>query len=278
MGYDIKLLCLVAQVSRSGYYRWLSKIDQLDKDYDDYLLIKRVFEKGKSKLGWRRIKMVSNNEYNINMNHKKIKRIMKKYGLVAKIRRRNPYKMIMKKTSEHRTFPNILNRKFVQFVPGRVMCTDITYLYYGQGRRAYLQVVKDVATREILSFRLSSNLTMPFVLESIDELKNVSYLTKESILHSDQGVHYTNPEYIYRVKGANLVQSMSRKGNCIDNSPMESFFGHLKDEVDYKDARTFVELHDMISEYISYYNNQRYQWDLKKMTPVGYRNHLLSLA
>jgi transposase InsO family protein len=210
------------------------------------------------------------------MNHKKIKRIKKKYNLITKIRRKNPYKMTVKKTQEHRTFNNILDRNFQQIVPGRALCTDITYLYYGQGRKAYLQAIKDIATKEIVSFELSNNLTMPFVLKSVEELEGINYLTPQSLIHSDQGFHYTNPEYIQRVKKLNLIQSMSRKGRCIDNAPMESFFGHLKDEVDYKTAKTFSELNDMISKYMDYYNNERYQWGIKKMTPVQYRSHLLA--
>jgi len=214
--------------------------------------------------------------YNTIMNHKKIKRIKKKYNLITKIRRKNPYKMTVKKTQEHRTFNNILDRNFQQIVPGRALCTDITYLYYGQGRKAYLQAIKDIATKEIVSFELSNNLTMPFVLKSVEELEGINYLTPQSLIHSDQGFHYTNPEYIQRVKKLNLIQSMSRKGRCIDNAPMESFFGHLKDEVDYKTAKTFSELNDMISKYMDYYNNERYQWGIKKMTPVQYRSHLLA--
>jgi len=153
---------------------------------------------------------------------------------------------------------------------------NYTYLYYGHSRKAYLQVIKDIATKEIVGWELSNNLSMPFVLESVETLKGIKTLTNKSIIHSDQGFHYTNPEYIQKVKRLNLVQSMSRKGNCIDNSPMETFFGHLKDDVDYKQAKTFEELNDMINTYMNYYNNERYQWDIKKMTPVQYRDHLLN--
>jgi len=268
------ILCGIAEVSRSGYYKWLNNLDK-EKDRDDYLIIKEIFDKGKKKLGWRSIKMNLKSDYGIIMNHKKIKRIMKKYELYVKIRRRNPCKMIMKKTREHRTFDNILGRKFKQDIPGKILCTDITYMYYRQGRKAYLSVVKDIASKEIVSWQLSNNLTMKFVLDSMDDLKNIKTLKHETIIHSDQGFHYTNPEFIKKVKALNLIQSMSRKGNCIDNAPIESFFGHLKDDVDYKKARTFEELNDMVNKYMNYYNNKRYQWEIKKMTPVEYRNHLL---
>ena len=180
----------------------------------------------------------------------------------------------MKKTQEHRTFNNVLDRKFKQNIPRKTLCTDITYLYYGQGRKAYLSAIKDIATKEIVSWKLSNNLSMKFVLDSVNNLRNIGTVNNKTIIHSDQGFHYTNPEYITKVKSLKLIQSMSRKGNCIDNAPIESFFGHMKDDVDYKQIGTFKQLHDMISNYMDYYNNKRYQWGIKKMTPVEYRNHL----
>lgn len=271
------MYCEIAGVSRSGYYKWQNK-DDLNKDEDDIRLIKTIFEKGKKKLGWRSIQMKLFNDYGVIMNHKKIKRIMRENDLRARIRRKNPYKMIMKKTQEHRTFDNLLDRQFKQTIPGYVLCTDITYLYYGHGLKAYLSVIKDIATKEIVSWQLSNNLTMKFVLDSISALTNVNAVNSKTIIHSDQGFHYTNPEYIKKVKALKLIQSMSRKGNCIDNAPIESFFGHLKDDVDYMSARTFEELQEIIKNYMDYYNNQRYQWEIKKMAPVEYRNHLLQNA
>ena len=203
---------------------------------------------------------------------------MNKFGLFVKIRKKNPYKMIMKKTQEHRTFNNLLSRQFKQEIPGNVLCTDISYLYYGAGRKAYLSVIKDIASKEVLSWKVSNNLSMGFVLETVDLLKNMDILNSNTIIHSDQGFHYTNPNYIKKVKDMKLIQSMSRKGNCIDNSPIESFFGHLKDDVDYRKTKTFEELEKEINNYMEYYNNKRYQWDIKKMTPVQYRNHLLEIT
>ena len=101
---------------------------------------------------------------------------------------------------------------------------------------------------------------------------------KDAVIHSDQGFHYTNPEYIDKVKALEMIQSMSRKGNCIDNASVESFFGHLKDDVDYKSCKTFEELKLLIENYIKYFNTERAQWDKNKMTPVEYRDHLLALS
>ncbi len=267
----------MARVSGSGYYKWLKTSDEQDRDYSDYLIIKEVFEGKQKKLGFRQVKMRLKDDKGIIMNHKKIIRIMKKYGLVCKIRRRNPYKAIMKKTLEHRTFENLLNREFKQESPYKFFSTDITYLFY-KGGLAYLSVIKDIASKEVVAWELSRRIDMKLVLNTVDFMKeNTNIESFENILiHSDQGFHYTNPTYIKMIKDLGMTQSMSRKANCIDNAPIESFFGHLKDDVDYKECRSFEELRDLISDYMYNYNNSRSQWELKKMTPVQYRNHLLA--
>jgi len=273
---DVKILCNITNVSRSGYYRWLKNADKPDKDYEEYLLIKEIFEKGKRKWGWRTIQMKLFSNKQIIMNHKKIIRIKNKYYLFTKIRRTNPYKAIMKKTKEHRTFGNILDRNFNQTAPFRAFGTDITYLPFNH-RMAYLSAVKDFASGEIVAWDVSQHLEMDIVLNTVKNMqqnKNIVSLA-DVLIHSDQGVHYTSPQYSNMLKKLNMIQSMSRKGNCIDNAPTESFFGHLKDDVDYTDCKSFDELKEMIDQYINYYNNERQQWDLKKMTPVEYRNHLI---
>lgn len=272
----MKAVCRFVGVSSSGYYRWRAHKDHLPKDYDDYLAVKEIFEKGKGKWGWRQVQMKLKTLKNITMNHKKIKRIKNTYGFNTKIRRKNPYKAMMKRTQEHRTFSNILNRQFDQLIPFTVFCTDITYVFFNN-RVAYLSVVKDIASGEVVAWNLSMRIDMNLVFDTVKSMKNNESIPslKDILIHSDQGFHYTNPEYIGMIDALEMVQSMSRKGNCIDNSPMESFFGHFKDEVDYKICKTFEELLVMVREYIEYYNTQRQQWELKKMTPVVYRNHLL---
>ncbi len=269
-----RFLCEIARVSRSGYYKWLKLQDKpQSKDYDGYLLVKAVFDQGKAKYGWRTIQMKLREEYGITMNHKKIIRIKNKYNLITKIRKRSPYNIIMKKTHEHRVFPNILNRQFEQDKPRTVFCTDITYLPFGS-QLAYLSAVKDIASGEIVGWNLSQSLQMDLVLGTLDNLKQ-NMPGKEVLLHSDQGSHYTSPDFAFKAKALNLVQSMSRKGNCTDNGSMESFFGHFKDEVDYKDCQSFQELKELTAAYIDYYNTKRKQWNLRKMTPAAYRQYLL---
>jgi putative transposase len=213
------------------------------------------------------------------MNHKKIVRIMRKYHLVARIRRRNPYRFSTKGSREHRICENKLNRAFKQRVPFTTFCTDITYLPF-KGQFAYLSVIKDIASGEIVAWNLKQNLEMDLVTDTLKKLRdNRQILTLDSaLIHSDQGLHYTNSLYAHVVDALRMQRSMSKRGNCIDNAPIESFFGHLKDDVDYQGCETFSELHGLIEEYMNHYNTERPQWGLKKMTPVNYRNHLLACA
>jgi transposase InsO family protein len=260
-------LCEISNVSRSGYYKWLKRADELDKDHGDYLKIKEVFERERYRYGWRRIKMELET-----MNHKKIQRLMRKYDLRAVIRKRNPYREMMRRSLEHRTFTNKLQRRFNQLVPSQFFCTDITYIPF-KTSFAYLSVVKDIASGEIVSWELSLQLDMQFIVNTIENMRNIS--CAGAVIHSDQGFHYTNPLYINVVKSLKMIQSMSAKGKCIDNAPIESFFGHMKDELDYRSCKTFSDLRLKITEYMKYYNYERKQWTRKKMTPIEYRNHLL---
>jgi putative transposase len=231
--------------------------------------VKAVFDQGNGTYGWRSIRM-----YLPEINHKKIQRLMRKYGLTVRVRRRNPYKAIMKKRLEHRVFPNMLNRVFEQYVPYSVFCTDITYIPL-QSTFAYLSVVKDIASGEVVAWNLSRGLEEELVLDTLEHLPQ----TREgAMIHSDQGFHYTNPQYIEAVEALGMTQSMSGKGSCIDNAPIESFFGHMKDELDYRSCATFEELRSRIDEYMQYYNCERKQWTRNKMSPVQYRDHLLTVG
>ncbi|WP_019779128.1 IS3 family transposase, partial [Streptococcus sobrinus] len=257
-------------VSRSGYYAWLHKADKRrtkeERDDKDYELILDVFTRKNRKRGARFIKMELEHTKGIVMNLKRIFRIMRKYNLVTKVRRANPYKQLAKATQEHKTCPNLLERQFNQEEPEKIMLTDITYLFYGNGKKAYLSCVKDGATREILAYYVSPSLQMNIVYQTLENLQERldHIIHPEAILHSDQGVHYTHPEFQKQVRELGIRQSMSRRGNCLDNAPMESFFGHMKDELDYKDCQTFQALQERIDDYMQDYNGQRYQWTLKK--------------
>jgi len=220
-------------------------------------------------------------------NHKRIQRIMIKYGLKAKIRKKRFKHSI---GSELKSFcglrinkvNNILNRNFKKYNPYCFLSTDITYLYYGINKVAYLSVIKDISSGEIVSFHLSEKMNLKLVMTTLDKLiinfKKEKISLKNILLHSDQGFQYTSLDYHKRLKSLDIIQSMSRKGNSIDNAIIETFFGHLKDEIILKDVYSFSELNTIINEYMIYFNNKRPQWNKKKMTPVEYRNHLLNCS
>lgn len=282
----VSYLCNVAGVSRSGYYNYFSEKSQQrrrrkeakDEKVKDIIL--KAFHFKRRKKGARQIKMTLAGQFSVVYNLKRIRRIMKKYSIICPIRKANPYRRIMKATQEHRVVPNLLNREFKQDIPGKVLLTDITYLYYNKGQKAYLSAIKDGSTGEILAYHVSERMTIDLATDTLKKLKKNKHFkkAKDALIHSDQGVHYTHPEFQKAVKKLKLRQSMSRRGNCWDNAPQESFFGHFKDETAIKACTTLEELKQEIKQYMNYYNNYRYQWNLKKMTPVQYRDHLIKTA
>jgi len=282
----VSYLCKLSNISRSGYYNYFSikshtnRMSREERDLESYNNISIAYNFKKRKKGAKQIKMTLENQFDINYNLKRIRRIMNKYDIICPHRKANPYRRMMKATKEHSVLSNLLNREFKQDVPGKVLLTDITYLFYKNGQRAYLSTVLDGSTNELLTYNLSKSLKIDIVTETIEKLvsSNNYLISSDSFIHSDQGAHYTSPIFQKLLKKYNIRQSMSRRGNCWDNAPQESFFGHLKDETNIKNCNTFAELLEEIDEYMDYYNNYRGQWNLKKMTPVKYRNHLLSTA
>lgn len=282
--HALPLLCDIARVSLSGYYAFRKRKREMrtqeDREINDLKRIESLVLKHTRKYGYRSITMDLSRVW-CTMNHKKVLRLMKKYGLLARIRRKNPYRQIQKATQEHNTVPNLMNREFGSGLPYQKLGTDITYLRLNS-RWTYLSMMKDMITGEAIAWKLSSHLW----LESVEEtMKQLEERTKHDIvfrgqlkwayIHSDQWFHYTHPSFWSKIKNLGCIQSMSRKWKCIDNAPTESFFGHMKDELDLKSCSTFEELEKHIENYIFFYNNHRPQWTKKKMTPVEYRNHLL---
>ncbi len=278
--YTIKHLCILGGVSRSGYYSYLklSGSREFKEKYDQILknIILEAFNYRGYKKGSRSIKMFIQNKFGIILNRKCIQRIMRKFNIICPIRQANPYRKMAKAVKEHRVIENKLNREFKQNVPAKVLLTDITYLKYSNSQTAYLSTIKDGSTNEILAYKVSDRITLDIALDTIDLLilNHKDIIHKDAFIHSDQGVHYTSIKFQKLLKDNNLGQSMSRRGNCWDNAPQESFFGHMKDELDIKSCSSFDELCSIIDDYMDYYNNDRYQWGLNKLTPVGYRNQL----
>ena len=280
--FSIKYLCKLAGVSRSGYYNYLNSKETREKnekrDYENYKLIKEAFDyRGRSK-GARSIKMYLQRKKDIIFNLKRIRRLMRKFGLVCSIRKANPYKKMIRAIQTSSICENKVKRHFNQGVAGKIFLTDITYLFYGKGlnKRAYLSTVKDAGTTEIVAYNPSKTMELPIVLDTIHMLigNKLIEIDKNALIHSDQGAHYTSKAFQDLLKKVELEQSMSRRGNCWDNAPQESFYGHMKDELHLDQCETFEELCEELDDYFDYYNNDRYQWDLGMRTPKEYREYL----
>lgn len=279
---NVAMLCEIAGVSRSGYYRWVKaegvRMGREEQDRLDFELIVRAYsQRGYSK-GARGIYMCMLHwEPPVVMNLKKIRRLMDKYGLECPIRRANPYRRMAKALKTNHIAGNLLNREFTEHGARKVLLTDITYIPY-EGTFCYLSTILDAYTRQILSYVLSDSLEVDFVLETVKKLlkDHRVELDSETLIHSDQGCHYTSTSFIQLIKDSKLRQSMSRKANCWDNAPQESFFGHMKDEIDISRCVSFREVKAVIDEWMDYYNNERYQWQLAKLSPNEYYQYIVT--
>lgn len=277
---NIKELCELAGIARSTYYRYIQQKDiPSQKEQQDALDFQSIltayrfrgYDKGVWGIYMRLLHM------GIRMNHKKIRRLMRKYGLFCPIRKANPYRQMAKALRTNAVADNRVNREFKAHGPRKILLTDITYIPIEDGF-TYLSVIIDAFTMQALAYQLSDSLEIDFVLLTLNQLieKHGDTLTDETLIHSDQGFHYTSIAFREFIKNTNLIQSMSRRGNCWDNAPQESFFGHMKDELSIK-AQKWKSMEDVkpcIDDWMDYYNNDRYQMGLKKMSPNEYYKYI----
>lgn len=269
--YPIQKLVEITEVSRSGYYKWLKRNAEKVLDTHDELLlpyITKIFQDHHGTYGRKRIKLALKEEYELVVNEKRISRIMRKYGLYCRIRR----KRFRNHKQPHGTIPNILNRNFKAIKSGIKLAIDITYIEVKKGSKKWMYVcaIKDLFNGEIVCYSIGQSQDMELVFRALNQLKKKGF-EKGAILHSDQGIQFTNPGYIKRLEKMEITQSMSRRGNCWDNACIENFFGHLKCEMyHFTQPQTAVEVIDAVADYINYYNHKRIQTKLK-MSPVKYR-------
>lgn len=245
-----------------------------ERDAEDLLIIKRHFYENNQIDGIRQLEMKIPQKEGIVMNHKKIARIKDRYDLVTKIRQPSAYRRFAKKKQEHETCPNFLEQNFKELEADQVYSTDITTLKYN-GKKAYFAAVKDLETREIVGMSVSTRIDINLSNTAMrDALRKLSPEKKSSlIVHSDQGFHFTHQSFRSLLEKEGVMQSMSRKGNCLDNAPIESFFGLFKDHLDLKGCKTIEEVEKAVTKVVDYYNNERPQRALKKMPPSEYRRH-----
>jgi transposase InsO family protein len=280
---NVKELCAIAGVSRSGYYEWLKAepIRQAREGHDraDFEKILAAYRFRGYDKGGRGIQMrLLRHDPPMVMNLKKVYRLMRKYGLKCPIRKANPYRRIMKALKENNYAKNVLNREFKEHGVRMVLLTDITYLKRKDGQFSYLSAIMDAGTKEILAHVVSPSIELDFVLKTVKLLmeNHGAELKTDTLLHSDQGCHYTSFKFIAILRNAEIRRSMSRRANCWDNAPQESFFGHMKDEIDVSNCATHEQMAAIIDDWIDYYNNDRYQWDLAKLAPAEYYRYTVT--
>lgn len=254
-------------MSRNAFYEWLKRPIIVTRDE---LQLLELFKEKKGKYGVRRLKMAYDRRFNTRINIKKIKRIKLKFGLKTVIRKRNKYRAGFIKGEEHKVAPNLVQRNFSPVEDINVLSVDVTELCYMGGKKAYLFGVKELKSRMLVHYSIKERPTIELVIDGISDylMSLPDEVRRKTILHSDQGFQFTSAQFRSLLSTCEVTQSMSRKGNCLDNAPIESFFGHLKDEADYKRCSTFKEIRAVVKKYMTYYNYERPQWSLKRKTPA----------
>ena len=263
--YSISEMCRFFDVSRSGYYDYVKRMDIPAKDLPLAEKIRECQEKCGRTYGYRRVHMWLERE-NIHHNPKTILRVMQKYNLLSEVRRkkyRNYGEYI------HR-YPNLLNRDFKADKPNQKWVTDISYIKTGQGT-LFLSIIRDLYDNSIVAYKTGTEQNINLVLSTIRAAKRKEKVTAELQLHSDQGFQYTSQAYFNLTKSYGITPSMSRRGNPYDNALAENFFSILKTECIYRvKLQTYEEARLLIAEYIHFYNHQRIQLKTK-LTPFEKR-------
>lgn len=276
-GCSISDLCRFAGIPRSSYYKWLNRKKSRNEQFNQTLLplIKDAYEEKGGILGYRQMTIKLNRENDFHVNQKRIYRLMCILNLKSVCRRKK--KNYVKSTPQV-TAENVLNREFTAYEFGEKWLTDVTEMKYGTSSKAYLSAILDLGDKSIVSFVIGHANNNALVFKTFD-LAHEKYPDAKPIFHSDRGFQYTTKTLKKKLDDAGMTQSMSRVSRCIDNGPMEAFWGMLKSEMYYlKSFNSYNELEQAIIDYIDYYNNQRYQKRLNCMTPLEYRDYLKNKA
>ena len=272
--FKLEALLKFAEVKRSTFYYQLNRMQVPDKYKEIKEQITSIYHENKGRYGYRRITLELHNRGFI-INHKTVIRLMRDLGLQCFIRvqKYKSYKGEIGKICD-----NLLNREFEAEEPNQKWVTDVTE-FKVHNEKLYLSPIVDLFNGEVISFNLSRHPVFAQVVDMLEKAFNKIPDNTNLILHSDQGWQYQMKQYQHLLKEKGIRQSMSRKGNCLDNSLAENFFGLLKSELFYmKEYKTIEELEKDIIEYIDYYNNKRIKSKLKGMSPVQYRTHSLEVA
>ena len=268
--YTISEMCRFFEVSRSGYYDFVKRMDVPAKDLPLAEKIRECQEQCGKTYGYRRVHLWLKRE-EIYCNPKTVLRVMQKYNLLSVVRRKkyHYYSQALHK------YPNLLNRDFKAERPNQKWVTDISYIHTHQGV-LYLSVIRDLFDNSIVAYKTSTTQNVQLVLETIKVAKRKEKVTGDLQLHSDQGFQYTSNPYFKLTQSYNIIPSMSRHGNPYDNAMAENFFSILKTECIYRvKLKTYEEARLLISQYIDFYNNQRIQLKTK-LTPSEKRSQYVA--
>ena len=268
--YSISEMCRFLNVSRSGYYGYVKRMDIPAKDLPLAEKIKECQDKCGKTYGYRRVHIWLERN-GIHRNPKTILRVMQKYNLLSEVRRK---KYRNYGDYLHR-YPNLMNRNFKADRPNQKWVTDISYIKTQQGI-LYLSVIRDLYDNSIVAFKTGTEQNINLVLSTIRAAKRKEKVTAELQLHSDQGFQYTSHQYFKLTKSYGITPSMSRRGNPYDNAMAENFFSILKTECIYRTKlKTYEDANTIIREYIHFYNNERIQLK-SKLTPLEKRSQYVA--
>jgi putative transposase len=267
-------LCICAKIGRASYYKWLNRSES-QRDKENKIVLEEViklYSEVNGIYGYRRITLNINRRLNSKYNHKRIYRLMKSVKLTAVIRQKR--KKYIQSTPQI-TAENVLNRKFAADSSNEKWLTDVTEFKLTNGNKAYLSAILDLGDNSVVSYVLSKFNNNKLVFDTLDKAIEDNP-TATPLFHSDRGFQYTSKTFKTKLNAISAIQSMSRVGRCIDNGPMEAFWGTLKSEMYYlRRFSNFEDLEQAIDEYIEFYNTKRLQKKLKGMAPLEYRNHTL---
>ena len=275
--YSVQSILKKIGLSRSSYYSILSNDNYGMKDKQDeidFQCIKKVMDYKGFKKGSRTIYMMLPGMCGVHFGRAKILRLMKKYGCVCTVRKERPELKTNRENLKNNRKPNLLKRRFRLARPNEILLTDVSYLKYSTNKTEYFSCIKDAVTGRIVNHVTSSYNDLSLATDTIACLES----TENALFHSDQGTLYFNDEFQNKLKKLGYEQSMSRRGNCWDNSSQESYFGHMKDECDFSKCSTPEDVKKKVDEYVYYYNYERPQWSRNKMTPVDYEKYLDSMS
>lgn len=264
----------IAGISRSTYYYWIKQMERPDKYKNIKELIKGIFEENYGRYGYRRITLELRNRGYV-LNHKTVRRLMNIIGLkcMVRIKKYRSYKGEVGKFAK-----NILKREFNASKPNEKWVTDVTEFHL-HGKKLYLSPVLDLYNGEIIAYNIENRPVYSLVSKMLNKAFTRLNDGETPILHSDQGWHYQMKKYQQSLKKHKVIQSMSRKGNCLDNAVIENFFGLLKSELLYlKEFESMEQFEIELENYIHYYNHKRIKEKLNGMSPVQYRTHIPSAA